>query len=107
MTYRFKSKEAADLIMLNEDAQSLLRIVGKEPASQGIFVCEQMPQAIERLEAAIAQDERDRAQAEQEAAAEGRTLPPRSGVSMRVRLWPMIEMLKRCHADGHPIVWGV
>jgi hypothetical protein len=28
-------------------------------------------------------------------------------VALRQRLWPMIEMLRRSHAQGVPVVWGV
>jgi hypothetical protein len=33
--------------------------------------------------------------------------PAQPAVGLRQRLWPMIEMLRRCHAAGEPIVWGV
>ena len=26
---------------------------------------------------------------------------------VRQRAWPLVEMMKRSHADGHDIVWGV
>ena len=60
-----------------------------------------------QIERAVAEDDEARARAESEAKAEGRTLPPREGVSLRQRAWPMIEMMKRAHADGKEIVWGV
>ena len=44
---------------------------------------------------------------EAEAAARGETLPPREGVGMRQRLWPMVEMLKRAAAANEAVVWGV
>ncbi|MFY7855089.1 MAG: DUF1840 family protein [Rubrivivax sp.] len=28
-------------------------------------------------------------------------------MGLRQRLWPMIEMLRRSHAGGEPVVWGV
>ena len=55
----------------------------------------------------MAEDEAARAQAEREAQSEGRTLAPREGVSLRQRAWPMVEMMKRAHAAGKEIVWGV
>ena len=32
---------------------------------------------------------------------------PAESVSLRQRVWPMIEMLRRAHAAGEPVVWGV
>ena len=30
-----------------------------------------------------------------------------TGISLRQRAWPMIEMFRRCHAAGEVVVWGV
>jgi hypothetical protein len=107
MIYKFKAKAAGDLIMLGPSGDQVLRILGKEPAAQGIIEPAAMPAAMAAMERAVAEDDEARARAESEAKAEGRTLPPREGVSLRQRAWPMIEMLKRAHADGKEIVWGV
>ena len=29
------------------------------------------------------------------------------GISLRQRAWPLVEMMKRAHAAGENIVWGV
>jgi hypothetical protein len=107
MIYKFKSKATGDLIMTGPVGDQVLRIVGKEPAPKGIVESAAMPAAIAALESAIAADEAARAEAEREAQAEGRKLPPRKEVSLRQRAWPMIEMLKRAHAARESIVWGV
>ena len=107
MIYKFKTKAAGDLIMLGPNGDAMLRALGREPAAQGIIEPAAMDAAIAALEAAIADDEAARAQAEREARSEGRTLPPREGVAPRQRLWPMIEMMRRCQAADKPVVWGV
>ncbi len=107
MLYKFKSKAAGDLIMMGPSGDQVLRIVGKEPAPKGIIEPEAMPAAIAALERAVADEEAARARAEREAEAEGRTLAPREGVSLRQRAWPMVEMLRRAQAAGQDIVWGV
>ena len=107
MLYKFKSKAAGDLIMTGPNGDQIMRLLGREPAPKGIILSEQMPAAIAALQAAVADDEERRRQAEEEARAEGKPLPPREGVSLRQRAWPLIEMLKRSHAAGHEIVWGV
>ena len=97
--YKFKSKVTGDLIMLAPQGDRLLQLLGREPVAKGIFEVAAMPGLLQRLEAALAEDG-DEAAAVGEAAAE-------PAVGLRQRLWPMIEMLRRCHAAGEPIVWGV
>ena len=66
-----------------------------------------MPAAIAALQAAIAADDAarpSRAEAD-EATDDGRRRARRS--ALRQRLWPMVEMLRRAHAAGEPVVWGV
>jgi hypothetical protein len=107
MIYKFKSKAAGDVIMTQPAGDDLLRTIGKTPAPQGIIEVAAMPAAIAAIEQALAADDAARAKAEQEAAAEGRKLAPRDGVSLRQRAWPMVEMMKRSAAENADIVWGV
>jgi hypothetical protein len=107
MIYKFKSKAAGDVIMLAPNGDQVLRLIGKEPAAKGIIEPGQMPAAIAALEAAIAQDEAARRQAEQEAAAEGKKLPAGEGVALRQRAWPLVEMMKRSQSADADITWGV
>ena len=107
MIYKFKSKAAGDVIMMGPSGDHVLRIIGKQPAPKGILEPDDMPAAIAALERAIVDEEAERKQAEDEAAAEGKTLPPRESVTLRQRAWPLIDMMKRAHAAGQEIVWGV
>jgi hypothetical protein len=108
MLYKFKSRAAADLIMLEPNGRQVLQIVGKHSEDrQGILQPAEMPAAVVALEAAITQEEAERRQAEAEAAARGEELPGAEGVSLRQRATPFIEMLRRCETAGKEIVWGV
>ena len=107
MIYKFKSKSAGDVIMMGPAGDQVLRLLGREPAPKGIIEAPAMPAAIQALEQAVAADEATRAEAEAEASAKGEKLPPHEGVSLRQRAWPLVEMMKRSHANGHDIVWGV
>ena len=64
MIYKFKSKAAGDLIMMGPSGDQVLRIIGKEPAAQGIIEPAVMPAAMAAIERAVAQDEEARARAE-------------------------------------------
>ena len=109
MLYKFKSKAAGDVIMLQANGEQILRIIGKEPGPKGIVLPEQMPAAIAALEQVIAQGQ----QAAQPAADDGAPhdkdddTPAADRVSLRQRAAPFIDMLRRCHQADKEIVWGV
>jgi len=109
MLYKFKSKAGSDVIMMGPGGDEVLRLIGKPPSPKGILEAADMPAAIQAIESAIAAEDAARQQAEAEAAAEGRTLPPRgdAAVSLRQRAWPLLELMKRAHPKGLEIVWGV
>ena len=107
MIYKFKSKAAGDVIMMAPAGDQVLRCIGKEPAEQGIVEPEAMPAAMAAIEQAVLADEAARAAAKKQAADDGHGHAPGDGVSLRQRAWPLLEMMKRCHAAGQPIVWGV
>jgi hypothetical protein len=100
--YKFKSKGAGDVIMLGPSGDQILRLMGREPAPKGIIEVNDMPSAIAALERAVAADEAKPDDEDDED-------KPRTGggVSLRQRAWPLIDMLRRCQAAGHDIVWGV
>ena len=107
MLYKFKSKAAGDLIMLEANGRKLLSILAKnfpEQRVQGILTVEQMPRAVQAIEDAISAEERT----------QGETSEPDSGedgsgaaVGLRQRLLPFLAMVRRCMQAREPIVWGV
>ena len=106
MLYKFKSKAAADVIMLNTNGRELLKILGKdfpEQQAQGILTVAEMPQAIQSIEAALEAEARQLAQM----ASDGEAPPPSRSVSLRQRLLPFLGMVRVCQQAGQPIVWGV
>ena len=108
MLYKFKSKAAGDLIMLEPNGRRVLGIIGKDAGPKGIIQPAEMPGAIAALEAAIAQEEADDKAAAEEAKAKGEVAPGRAdGVSLRQRAVPFLDMLRRCSGAGKEIVWGV
>jgi hypothetical protein len=107
MIYKFKSKAAGDVIMMGPSGDHVLRVIGKQPAPQGIIEPSAMPSAMRAIEQAIVDEENARKQAEADAAAEGRTITSRDVITLRQRAWPLLEMMKRAHAADEDIVWGV
>ena len=104
MLYKFKSKAAGDVIMLGPNGDQVMRILGREPASKGIFEVDHMPRLIAALEQAVAADEAARRPAADD---DGEDKPGKGdGVTLRQRVWPLVEMLRRCHAAREVITWG-
>ena len=94
MIYKFKSKATGDLIMLQPNGESILKIIGKGEASQlkqGILLPEDMA----------------RAEVVQAAHDKGQAPPPAQAVSLRQRSLPFIQMAQRCLDAKKEIVWGV
>ncbi len=107
MLYKFKSKAAGDLIMLQPNGRRVLEIIGKDPGPKGIVLPHEMPGAIAKLEDAIAREEAEHKAAIDEAKAKGEVPPKFEAISLRQRALPFIDMLKRCEKAGKEIVWGV
>jgi Domain of unknown function (DUF1840) len=102
MIYQFKSKACGDVIMLGPQGDQVLRLLGREPAPKGIIEASAMASALALLKAAIHTAE----QAGLAAPADAVDAPD-DAVSLRRRLWPIIEMLTQSSAAGQPVVWGV
>jgi hypothetical protein len=107
MLYKFKSKAAGDLIMLEPNGRRVLEIIGKDPGPKGIVLPEEMPAAMQALDAAIAREEAEHQALIEQAKAKGQVPPKFDAVSLRQRAVPFMDMLKRCSAAGKEIVWGV
>lgn len=106
----FKSAACADVIYFGDVAKRMMELMGKEAGDQGIVTVEQLPDAIARLKAAIAEDkERHRqhvldeeAKTEQDGAGGSRPY-----VSLTQRAIPLLEILETSLKEKKPVVWGV
>ena len=110
MLYIFKSRDCAEIIMLEPNGRRLLEIIGKEPAAKGIITPQQMPEAVLAMRQAIDVEQR----ALQDARKRGAEQPGQDaaaaiaqGVTLKQRLLPMIEMMGRCAKTQRDITWGV
>jgi hypothetical protein len=109
MLYKFKSSVCAEVIMLQPNAEELLKIIGKAPGATGIITKDQIPGAIEAINKEIAardaqaqgQGAFDDEKLDEDAVAKG------DGVSLRRRAGPFLDLLKQTVAAGKDVVWGV
>lgn len=107
MLFKFKSKAAGDLIMLEPNGRRVLQIIGKDASATGIILPAQMPAAIAALERAIASEEAAIQAAKNAGEAKGAAPSASDAVPLRQRALPFIELLKNCHRAGAELVWGV
>lgn len=95
--------------MLEPNGRRVLEIIGKTPAAQGILLAADMPVAIAKLEAAIAQEQAQE-QAEREATTDSGSDDSgeeKGALTLRQRASPFVDLLKRCSQAGCDLVWGV
>ena len=104
--YRFKSRETADVVMLEPHGKRILEILGKD-LTTGIIQPAEMTGAIEALRAAAVAEEAEQQRLREEAQANDEVPPEFDTVSLRLRIAPFIEMLQRCEKAEVGVVWGV
>lgn len=110
MLYKFKSRAAGDVVMLEPHAQALLHIIGKDDRPKGIILPQEMPQALQALKDAAFADKQRAGQAEP-AGKEPHPHPNDDATEARItlaqRAWPLIHMMELSIAENREIVWGV
>ncbi|MFM9994057.1 MAG: DUF1840 domain-containing protein [Burkholderiaceae bacterium] len=99
MLYKFKSKATGNLIMLEADGDRIMEIIGKSPSAKGIMEVDEMAQALLALEQAT--------QSMLHSQTPDNNEEQRIAVSLRQRAVPLMDMIRRCIKENHPIVWGV
>ncbi|HMN57827.1 MAG TPA: DUF1840 domain-containing protein [Ottowia sp.] len=110
MLYKFKSKATADLVMLQPNAEELLKIIGKAAGPTGIITVAQANAAIAAIQAEIQRREALHEAPPPVAAdadADANDAAKEEAVSLRHRAAPFLDMLRQSSAEGKDIVWGV
>ncbi len=108
MVYKFVSSATAEMIMLEADAQKILKIIGKDPSATGIITVAQIPAAIQTLQAAVAAEagRAKPANAQDQDAEADDDQEVQATVGLKQRAVPFIDMLQRSAAEGADVVWG-
>ena len=103
----FRSKAAADITMFAENARRIFEILGRPESQRGVITSEQVPDALQRLNAAVDQDKvhqkTDPASTENNEPSE--TVQAR-GVTFSQRAFPLMEMLRAAQKKGADVTWG-
>ena len=101
---KFSSKVTGSFEMLDQHAEQVLAVIGKEVGERGIITREQVPGAIAALRAASARAGEAARRARDAANDDGDEEAP---VSLGQRAFPLIDMLERAQAADEPVLWGV
>ena len=83
--------------MLEDLSLRIFKVLGRELSKEGILLVEQLPSLIHALEAAIAQDAKER---------EGLSGEQLKTDRLGQRAFPFLELLKSSLKYKEPIVWG-
>ncbi|MDP2810268.1 MAG: DUF1840 domain-containing protein [Rhodocyclaceae bacterium] len=109
MMVKFHSLAAGEILMFGDVARRMMELMGKEPIKRGVVTVGQLPGAIARLKAAIAEDkarhadQRDEDLPADEADGNGSRRPY---VNLARRALPLVELLERSLEREKPVLWG-
>jgi len=112
MLVRFHSKAAAAVTMFGNVAVELLDLMGMSGAVPGAVLARDVPQALRRLRAAVESPAGARMPAAKRMESPQRRDPDREDeenddpkISLRVRAYPLIELLQLAAAERCDVVW--
>lgn len=103
MIHRFQSKNAPPVIMLDDLAHRIFDVIKRPFENKGIFLLEQIPIYIERLEVAI-EAERINTSKSTHINQKNQSTPAQDPLARRA--YPFLELLREALKNGEPIVWG-
>jgi uncharacterized protein DUF1840 len=108
MLITFKCRAAPDVVMLENLAQYLVGIVGKRLGQRGVITHDELGDAITKLEAAIVNDKKERAEHEGhfhegEEGHDSHEIP----IGLAQRAYPFLDMLRAAQKENADIVWGI
>ena len=117
MLYKFKSNATSDIIMLEPHGKHILKLIGKDSGAKGIIMPAEMMAAIDALHAAVeredlanktAKDAANKAtHANEPDEASTHVAESQGSISLKQRVVPFVDMLRRAYAEDKEVVWGV
>lgn len=96
MLVKFHSSTSGEVLMFAEVARQVVAILEKEALARGVITTEQLPEAIARIEAALAVARGERPPADDDAA-----MP----IGLAQRLVPFLQLLQRTRDDDGYVMW--
>lgn len=114
MLVTFKSKAAAEVLMYEEHAKRILDLLNKD-VKRGIITSEEAPNAVDKIEAEIAESRLHPASEEVRRdvlahhgeEGDDSEHEPVEFVSFATRAYPLLEMLRAARQNKQDVMWGV
>jgi hypothetical protein len=106
----FRSKAAGEIFMFAETARRIFEIIGQTDAARGVITAEQVPDALQKLTAAVDEEKVQlKVAAEQSHNADQRDEPGHvaQAITLGQRAFPLLEMLREAQKKRVDITWGV
>lgn len=104
MLYEFRSRATGSVTLVGRPAEQILNIIGKPITATGIITVAQIPAAIAALEnAAVHEQTSDVNTTDDDCTDE----PPEPTVSLRQRIYPLIDLMRAALAADVDVTWGV
>jgi hypothetical protein len=108
MLYKFQCKNSADVLMLEDLTSKIFTIIDRPLEPRGIFLLEQLPIAIAKLEAAVAEDVERKKNSSENSLSE---ISEKSGHDINhdrlgQRAHPFINLLKEALLNEEMVSWG-
>lgn len=102
MLVTFRSPAHGDIVMLEDHARHLIRLMGHSDTMPGAIDAEAVPRAREQLSRELALLDAD---SDEEAAERDDDNDDDAPVEWQRRAWPLLQMLEAAATDGEYIQW--
>ena len=105
---KFRSKAAAEIVMMKSHAQLLLQIIGRELTDKGVIETNDLSEAAAKIQAAMIQEKMAEAEKppltedEEAAIPKGMAAP----VNLNQRAYPLLRMMQLAQESGVDVHWG-
>lgn len=103
MLVKFQSRAAPDVVMLRDEAEYLLGLIGRRLDARGVIPHAELPAAIQRLKDAVSVAEQTERAYESLEHSEERM--PANEPSQRA--WPFLQMMIEADRLQADIIWGL
>ncbi|MCA3220658.1 MAG: DUF1840 domain-containing protein [Burkholderiales bacterium] len=109
----FRSKAAGEIFMFADTARRIFEILGKDEGPRGVITASQVPDALDRLQAAVDEERAALKAAEDEARGADRRgnadteLSGQRAITLAQRAFPLLEMLRAAQKMKVDVTWGV
>ncbi|WP_042264187.1 DUF1840 domain-containing protein [Paraburkholderia heleia] len=105
MMVTFQSRAAPEVVLLRDQAEYLLGLIGRRLDARGAIVHDELHDAITRLESEISSVEQAERSLDQLPHSGGGNRMPLNELSQRA--WPLLQMMREAERLNADIIWGL